>query len=114
MNYRSLLNEFEGSIQNKCVNTENVHVFGNECSHSSWTELSGEPGGLQKHEFEGILFGITQKFMLEHSEEIKNVNTIDSASPSWTRSVSSRSSDAVVKSKSACLLRFRPMCGTDE
>ena len=32
------------------------------------------------------LFDITQKLILEHSEEILNVNTIDSASPSWTRS----------------------------
>ena len=33
------------------------------------------------------LFDITQKLILEHSEEIPNVNTIDSASLSWTRSV---------------------------
>ena len=33
------------------------------------------------------LFNITQKLTLEHSEEILNVNTFDSASPSWTRSV---------------------------
>ena len=33
------------------------------------------------------LFDITQKLILEHSEEILNVNTIDSASPSWTSSV---------------------------
>ena len=32
------------------------------------------------------LFNITQKLILEHSEEILNVNTIESASPSWTRS----------------------------
>ena len=33
------------------------------------------------------LFNAAQKLILEHSEEILNVNTIDSASPSWTRSV---------------------------
>ena len=33
------------------------------------------------------LLHITHKLVLEHSEEILNVNTIDSASPSWTRSV---------------------------
>ena len=33
------------------------------------------------------LFNITQKLILEHSEEILNVNTIDSASPSSRRSV---------------------------
>ena len=39
--------------------------------------------------FEGIqsIFNITQILILEHSEEILNVNTIDSAFPSWTRSV---------------------------
>ena len=30
---------------------------------------------------------ITENLILEHSEEILNVNTIDSASPSWMRSV---------------------------
>ena len=33
------------------------------------------------------LFNITQNLILEHSKEILNVYTIDSASPSWTRSV---------------------------
>ena len=39
--------------------------------------------------FEDIqsLFNITQKLILEHSEEILNVNTIHSTSPFWTRSV---------------------------
>ena len=32
------------------------------------------------------LFNITQKLMLEHSEEILNVHTIESTSPSWARS----------------------------
>ena len=31
-----------------------------------------------------ILFNITQKLILQHSEEILNVRTIDSTSPSWT------------------------------
>ena len=31
----------------------NVHVFVNESSHSSWTELYDEPGGLQEHELRG-------------------------------------------------------------
>ena len=35
----------------------------------------------------GSLFNITQKLILEHSEEILNVNTFHSKSPSWTRSV---------------------------
>ena len=43
----------------------------------------------KKTNFEEIqsLFKITQRLILEHSEEILNVNTIESASPSWTRSV---------------------------
>ena len=42
----------------------------------------------KKANFEEIqsFFGITQKLILEHPEEILNVNTIDSTSPSWTRS----------------------------
>ena len=36
------------------------------------------------------IFCITQKLILEHSEEILNVNTIESASPSWARSVLSQ------------------------
>ena len=65
--------------------------------------------------FEGnseSLFNITQKLILEHSDEMLNVNTIDSASPSWTRSVVSH--DQVIqwtKSKSTCLLRFRAVPG---
>ena len=43
------------------------------------------------------LFDITQKLILEHSEEILNVNTIESASPSWTRSVLSH--DQVIQWK---------------
>ena len=33
------------------------------------------------------LFNITQKLMLEHSEEILNVKPLERSSPSWTRSV---------------------------
>ena len=40
-------------------------------------------------------FSITQKLMLEHSEETLNVNTIESASFSWTRSALSQ--DQVVQ-----------------
>ena len=44
---------FMGSNKGKCVDMENVHVFVNESSHSSWTKLFGEPGGLQEHELRG-------------------------------------------------------------
>ena len=40
-------------------------------------------------------FSITQKLMLEHSEETLNVNKIESASFSWTRSALSQ--DQVVQ-----------------
>ena len=41
-NYSRLLNILNESIEDKCVDMENVHVFVNESSHSSWTELFGE------------------------------------------------------------------------
>ena len=43
---------------------------------------------FKKTNFEEIqkLFNITQKLALEHPEEVLNVNTIESPSPSWTRS----------------------------
>ena len=49
-NYSRLLNFLNGSIQNKCVDMENVHVLVDESSHSSWTELLGKHGGLQEYE----------------------------------------------------------------
>ena len=33
------------------------------------------------------MFNITQQILSEHSEEILNVKTLDSHSPSWTRSL---------------------------
>ena len=60
-------------------------------------------------------FNTTQKLMLEHFEELLNVKTIESASPSWTRSVLSH--DQVIqwtKAKSTCLLRFSSKPGKDE
>ena len=56
------------------------------------------------------VFNITQKLILEHSEEILNVKPLESSSPSWTRSAS----DQVDQSKRTSLLRFSAMCGTDE
>ena len=58
------------------------------------------------------LFNITHKLTLEHSEEILNVNTIESPTSSWTKTVFSH--DPVDTSKSTCLLRFRSMLGKDE
>ena len=97
--YSRLLKILNGRIKDKCVDMGTLHVFVSESSHSFWTELFGEPGSLQEHELREIqsLFNITQKLKLQHSEEILNVNTIDSASPSWTRSVLSH--DEVIQWK---------------
>ena len=54
------------------------------------------------------IFNITQKLSLEHPEEILNVNTIESASPSWTRSLLSHNQDLMDRGKSTCPLRFCP------
>ena len=60
-------------------------------------------------------FSITQKWILEHSEETLNVQTIESASFFVDEiSIVSRSSDPVGQGKSTCPLRFRSMCGEDE
>ena len=50
--YSRMLNIFNGSIK-KWVDMENVHVFVNESSHSSSTELFREHGGLQEKELRG-------------------------------------------------------------
>ena len=78
-NYSMILNIFDRDIKDKCVDVENVHVFVDESSHSSWTELFGKFGDLQEHELRGN--------SEEHYEKIMNVHTIHSSSPSWTRSV---------------------------
>ena len=52
-NYSRILNISNGNIKDKCVDKENVHVLVKESSHSSWTEIFGEPGGLQEHELRG-------------------------------------------------------------
>ena len=74
-NYSRTPSISDGSTKDKCVDTGNVHVFVNESSHPSWTKL-----------FVHSLFNITLKLILEHSEEILNVHTIERTSPSWTRS----------------------------
>ena len=38
------------SMQNKCIDMGNVHVFADESSHPSWAELLDEFGDLQEHE----------------------------------------------------------------
>ena len=49
-NYSRLPNILNGSIKDKFVHMESVHVFVNESSHASWTELLSEPGAPQEHE----------------------------------------------------------------
>ena len=81
-NYSKLLNIFNGSIKDICVEMQKVHVFVNESSHSSWTGLFGESGGYKNTNFEDMpsSFNTTQKLILEHSEDIRNVHTIESTS----------------------------------
>ena len=69
--------------KDQCVDMKNVHVFVNESSHSSWTKFLANLEVYKNTIFENIwsLFKITKKLMLEHSEEILNVHTIDSAPP---------------------------------
>ena len=59
---------------------ENVYVFVNESSHSTWTKLFGELGNLQEHELRRNSDFIQRKLILERSDGILNVHT-----PSWTR-----------------------------
>ena len=70
-------------------------------------KLFGEFGSLQGHE-------LRRKLIFEHSEEILNVNTIHSTSPSWTRSVLSHDQVVQWTGKSTCLLRFRTLSGESE
>ena len=66
-----------------------VHNFVIESSHSFWTKFHREFGRIQEHELRGNSEFIqyhTEICVLEHSEEILTVKTIESTSPSWTRS----------------------------
>ena len=84
------------ALETKCVDMRKVNVFVNESSHLGPNYLANLLFYKNKN-FEDIqsLFNITQKLILEHSEEMLNVNTIDSASHSWTGSVLSH--DQVVQ-----------------
>ena len=61
-------------------------MFVNDSSHSSWTKLFGKYGSVQENELRGHSEP-TQYH--EHSAETMNVRTIESTSPSWTKSTSS-------------------------
>ena len=52
-NYSRILNIFNGSTEDQFVGVVDVHVFANESSRSSWTELFDELGSLQEHELRG-------------------------------------------------------------
>ena len=47
---RNILNV---SLQNKCIDIGNVHVFVDASRHPSWAELLGEFGDLQEHKIRG-------------------------------------------------------------
>ena len=70
----------------------NVHVFVNKAAIHFGPNYLVDLEVYKNTNFEEILslFNITQKLILQHSEEILNVNTIESTSASWMRSVLSR------------------------
>ena len=88
-NHSRILNIFNENIKDQCVDMENVHVFVNETAIHLGRNYLANLEVYKNTNFEEIqsLFNITQKMILEHSEEILNVNTIKSASPHGKRSV---------------------------
>ena len=80
--YRSIVNVLNGSIEDKCIDLVNVYGFIDESRHHHGPNNLANLEVYKNTNFEEIqsLFNITQKLILEHSEEVLNVNTIDSAS----------------------------------
>ena len=72
------LNFLDANIQHKCADVENVHVLVDESRHPSWAKLFDEFGDLQEH-------NITQKLVIEHSEEILTAKWLEYSTPSWMR-----------------------------
>ena len=105
-NYSRILNRFNGNIE------ENVLICGMFIFSSLQAAIHLGPNYLANLEaykntnFEDIqsLFNITQKLILEHSEEILNVHRLESASLSWTRSVLSH--DQVIQWTKAKVLMY--------
>ena len=104
-NYQYLTNVFQ-NLQKKLGTTENSSKFGIESMKTNillWglfmSSAMNYTENLEVHNtnFEEIksLFGITQRLISEHSDEIFNVKSIESASPSWTRSTLSH--DQVIR-----------------
>ena len=89
------------------------HVFVNESCHSFWPHYTDNVEVYNNRNFEEIqnLSEITHKLVLEHTEEILIVKTIESTFPSWTRSTLSHDQLTQWTSKSTWLLRFCPMLG---
>ena len=80
-NVSKRLNFLDASIQNKCIDMEPPSIL--RPNYLSNSEI------YKNTKFEEIesLFNITQKLVMEHSEEILNVKWLEYSSPSWTRSV---------------------------
>ena len=91
--------------KNKCIDVENVHDFVDESRHRSWADYVSNSETYKNTKFEEIesLFNITQKLVVEHSEEILNVKCLEYSSPSHEISVSQRSSGQVGEGSSMCL-----------
>ena len=98
-NYSRVLRICIWSFKDLCVDMENIHVFVNESSRSSWTMLSGESGSPQKDELQG-----NSEFIQYHTEIDIGACWRDSECaydwkripPSWTRSTLSH--DQVIQS----------------
>ena len=104
-------------IEDLCFDIENVHVFVNESSHLTWTELFGKLGCLQEHEFGG-----KSEFILYHTEiDIWSIlkrfwmcSRLKAHLFRGRRSTLSHDQvNPVDKSKSTCILRLRIMSGGD-
>ena len=68
---------------------ENVYVLVDESRNPSWPNYLANLEIYKNTKFEEIasVSNITQKLVMEHSEEILNVKCLEYSSPSWARSV---------------------------
>ena len=117
-NVSRILNYLNGSIKNKCVDMVYVHVFVDESSHSSWTELLANLKVYKNTNFEEIESLFNQYYSEVDSGTFWRNSECENAwefiSFMGEISIVSWSSDPVDKSKSTWLLRFSFSCGTDE
>ena len=94
------------TYKNKCIDVENVRDIVDESRHPSWADYVSKSETYKNTKFEDIksLFNITQKLVVEHSEEILNVKCLEYSSPSYARSALAR--DQAVKWDVSTLILF--------